>query len=263
MFMEPTETPYDLRWRMFKIPVRVHPMFWIFTAALGWSATERGMQYLFLWIAAVFVSNLVHELGHVFMGRFFGSDGHIVLYSFGGLAIGSSNLRNRWQRVAVYFAGPGAGFLLAVLLWFCAPYVARNEPTAWFLQEMFYINMFWGLLNLLPIWPLDGGQISREVCGQVFPWKGLVVSLGISAGAAGILALFKSGLFLQQVHTREAVLRLATALPRWLAGPWLYLVLPDMFMAIFFAILAVSSIQTYQAERQRHHWKEEEFPWAR
>jgi Zn-dependent protease len=261
--MEPAETPYDLRWRMFNIPVRVHPMFWIFTAALGWSATERGMQYLLLWIAAVFVSILVHELGHVFMGRLFGSDGHIVLYSFGGLAVGSSNVRGWWQRVAVYFAGPGAGFLLAALLWLGTPYLATNEPAAWFLTEMFYINVFWGLLNLLPIWPLDGGQISREVCGRVIPWKGVAVSLGISAVVAGVLALLKSGLFLQQANTREAVLRIAVSLPHWLMGPWLYLIRDNMFMAIFFAILAVGSIQTYQAEMQRQRWKEEEFPWAR
>ena len=36
----------------------------------------------------------IHELGHVFMGRLFGTDSHIVLHGFGGLAIGSNNLSN-------------------------------------------------------------------------------------------------------------------------------------------------------------------------
>jgi Zn-dependent protease len=263
VFFEPSETPYDLRWRMFNVPVRVHPLFWIISAALGWNATDLGIQYLLLWVLAVFVSILVHELGHVFMGRLFGSDGHIVLYSFGGLAIGSSNLRNRWQRVAVYFAGPGAGFLLAALLWFGRSFFTGNQLASWLLSQMLYINVFWGLLNLLPIWPLDGGQVSREVCGQVFPWRGVAVSLGISAVVAGILALLKSGLLTKQEQVQEAIIRVAVSLPHWLIRPWLYLTLPDLFMAIFFAMMAAGSIQAYQAEAQRHRWRDEEFPWAR
>lgn len=259
MFFEPSETPYDLRWRMFNVPVRVHPMFWLISAALGWSATNRGMQYLLLWVVAVFVSILVHELGHVFMGRLFGSNGHIVLYSFGGLAIGSSNLRSRWQRVAVYFAGPGAGFVLAALLWFGRSLFTGNPLAAWLLVQMLYINVFWGLLNLLPIWPLDGGQVSREVCSQLFRWKGLNVSLGISIAVAGLLALVKSGFVLRE----GTIHQVAETLPPSVADWWYTLTYPDLFMAIFFAMLAASSFQVYQMEAQRRRWGEDEFPWAR
>ena len=70
-------------------------------------AIERGFEYLLIWIGCVFGSILIHEMGHVFMGQVFGAQGTIVLYSLGGLAIGSSNLPSRWQRIAVSFAGPG------------------------------------------------------------------------------------------------------------------------------------------------------------
>src|SRR5438552_3023244 len=36
--LEPNETPYDLRFALFGIPIRVHPMFWLVSAVLGWSA---------------------------------------------------------------------------------------------------------------------------------------------------------------------------------------------------------------------------------
>src|SRR5207302_5403914 len=75
------------------------------TTFFPYTTLFRSVSYLLIWIACTFVSILIHELGHVFMGRLFGSHGHIVLYSFGGLAIGSSALRSRWQRIAVYFAG--------------------------------------------------------------------------------------------------------------------------------------------------------------
>src|SRR5436190_12605786 len=98
MFLEPSRTAYDLNWTMFGIPIRVHPMFWLFSVILGWGAMNLGFSYLLSWVACVFISVLIHELGHVLMGRWFGTEGHIVLYSFGGLAIGSSNQRYRWER---------------------------------------------------------------------------------------------------------------------------------------------------------------------
>src|SRR6185436_3070814 len=99
------------------IGVRVSPWFWVITAAMGWGGgperdREFFVQRLIIWIVCVFVSILVHELGHVLAGRLFGSEGHIVLYGMGGLAIGSSALERRWQRIVVYAAGPAAGFLL-------------------------------------------------------------------------------------------------------------------------------------------------------
>ena len=66
-----------------------------------------------LWIACVFLSILLHEFGHVWAGRGFGSDASIVLYSFGGLAVGASDQRLRWQRIIVYLAGPGIQFAAA------------------------------------------------------------------------------------------------------------------------------------------------------
>ncbi len=111
-FGSPQPTPFDLHWRMFGIDVRVHPFFWLTAVLLGWSWVDVGLVYLLLWILCVFVSVLIHEMGHVLMGRVFGSDGYILLYSFGGLAFNSNNVRHRWQRVCVSFAGPLAQFVL-------------------------------------------------------------------------------------------------------------------------------------------------------
>ena len=82
------------------------------------TCVDLGIQYLAIWVACVFVSILLHEFGHVWAGKAFGTDGSIVLYSFGGLAIGASDLRHRWQRVVVYLAGPGIQLALYGALWF-------------------------------------------------------------------------------------------------------------------------------------------------
>ena len=90
MLTEPNPTPWDLRWRMLGTNISVHPFFWVLSAMLGWGwFNDGGFRLLLVWVACVFVSILLHEFGHVLMGRLFGSRGqYIVLYSFGGLAIG-------------------------------------------------------------------------------------------------------------------------------------------------------------------------------
>lgn len=248
MFFEPNETAYDLRWRLFGTRVRVHPMFWLIALVLGYDGTiQLGVGYVLAWVACVFVSVLLHEFGHVWMGRLFGSHGHIVLYSFGGLAIGSNQLARRWQRILVLLAGPGIQLLFLVILFFGAGWLRLSVPAASrrsvdiVLVLLIEINLFWPLLNLLPIWPLDGGQVTREVCQAIMPARGTAISLGISMVVSGVLA--------------------AHALMSSQGRPLLPF-LPDfnMFTAFLFAMLCVSSFSALQAENEmRRHWDQDEW----
>lgn len=267
LLMEPNSTPYDLRWRMFGIDVRVHPMFWLVSVIMGAGALKLGMSYLAAWVGCVFISILIHELGHVWMGQAFGAHGHIVLYGFGGLAIGSNQLYHRWQRIAVSFAGPLAGFVfVALLLAFLAiwdsggfPYylllvqlnlgLPIGEPAVETLPritsplvlsivgDLIFINLIWGLLNLLPIWPLDGGQISRDAWTGVAPDVGLSRSLGLSMLVAGILA----------IHSFMAVI----------GRPLLPLPIGGGYTALLFAMLAFQSYQLLQQARAQERWRDE------
>lgn len=252
----PQPTPFDLRWRMFGIDVRVHPFFWLTGILLGWSSWQSPSPILslLLWLLCVFVSILVHEMGHVLMGRLFGSKGHILLYSFGGLAIGANNLRERWQRVLVLFAGPLAGFLFLGIVFGAALFLSSrqngmeitfSQPIVQDVYEMLvWINLGWGILNLLPIFPLDGGQISREVFEGIIGPRGTIISLTLSVAVAGLLAL-------------HAVLAAY--------GRPLFHYLPrGVYMAIFFGLLALSSVQLLQQEqnRMRERWREDDrLPW--
>ncbi len=53
-----------------------------------------------------------------------------------------------------------------------------------------FINFIWNAVNLLPVLPLDGGQISRELCCWLRPRDGMAISLKISILASGALALW-------------------------------------------------------------------------
>jgi len=60
---EPSRTPFDLSFKLFGIHVRVHPMFWVVTGILG--SNQDDPKYVLMWIGVVFISVLIHELGHV------------------------------------------------------------------------------------------------------------------------------------------------------------------------------------------------------
>jgi Zn-dependent protease len=273
VLLEPEPTQFDLRWRMFGIGVRIHPMFWLVACLMGANLLQepKGVALLLIWVACFFVSVFVHELGHVFMGRAFGAHSNIVLYAFGGLAIGSANLGSRWKRIAVSFAGPLAGFLLlgvAVLTSFAvfdtaprylgeaieqvrpalpveASSVTFRDWLAIAVAMLYLMNLFWSLLNLVPVWPLDGGQISRDFLTWKAPRNGVRISLAISFGLAAFLAI------------HALVAERGIVLIPFLALGWM--------AAMLFAMLAVESFLLLQqmSTPRRPTYLDDDDPWRR
>jgi membrane-associated protease RseP (regulator of RpoE activity) len=217
MFQSPTPTRYDLRFTLAGIPVRVHPLFWLITLLLGGSGD---LLLIPIWIVVVFVSILVHELGHALAFRRYGQRSHIVLHFAGGLTIpepvtwgsGFANVSlSPNQNIFVSLAGPGAGFLFAVLVIAIVLLTGGAVNTTWllgviplpltamlpfdsriaslFVTLLLWVNIFWGLVNLMPVFPLDGGHIARNILIQTDPSDGLRKSLWLSVVAGGLLAL--------------------------------------------------------------------------
>ncbi len=95
-----SETPYDLRFRLLDIPVRVHPLFWVISAVMGWQ--DHNLPMVAFWVACVFFSVLVHEYGHGLMAMRFHTSPSILLYSMGGL------VRNQVESTDSIATFPGA-----------------------------------------------------------------------------------------------------------------------------------------------------------
>lgn len=245
MLVEPPRTNYDLNFRLLGFPVRVHPLFWLGAVLIGASAMERGPEFMLIWVAVVFVSILVHELGHAVAFRRFGVESHLVLYVFGGLAVPWGDVRGRWRRVAVALAGPVAGFVLLGLVWGSNrvhPWAATNPHAFALFVYLVLVNLYWGVLNLLPVVPLDGGRVSEEVCGTVWRQRGLRVSLRISMVVAGLVAAYS---LLCYTVPNSPVL---ASVPWWFPAGGLW-------TAMLFAVLAVQSYQLLQQTRWADtHW---------
>jgi stage IV sporulation protein FB len=257
---EPPPTQADLHFRLLGFPVRVHPFFWVTTLLLGMGGGPADPLKTLVWIAVVFVSILVHEMGHATLQRTFGGHPWITLYGFGGLASCNDCDRSPSRQITMLVAGPIAGFLLAAVLilgmWltghaigFAAsaervdlasigidravvqplgPFAAYFEPVQSHLgndiiADLLQVNILWGLFNLLPVYPLDGGQISRELFTLGNPRSGIIQSLQLSVGVAAILAVYA-------------------------------LLHHQFFLCLMFGYLAYASFQTLQT--YRNHWRQ-------
>jgi membrane-associated protease RseP (regulator of RpoE activity) len=245
MFQPPPTTRYDLRFSIAGIPVSVHPLFWLITLLLG---STGDLLLIPIWILVIFVSILIHELGHALAFRRYGQRSRIVLHFAGGLTIpepvswgsGYANVGlSPNQHIFITLAGPGAGFLFAALIMILVTVVGGSVITtrlfgfiplplnallpfggsvlSVMISMLLWVNVFWGLINLVPVYPLDGGSVTRNVLVQVDPIDGVRKSLWISVIAGGLLAL--AGLIFMR----------------------------SIFIALLFGLLAFQSFQSLQS----------------
>lgn len=224
LFQTPPTTSYDLRFSIAGFPIRVHPLFWLIALLLG---STGDLATIPIWILVVFVSVLIHELGHALAFRFYGIRSQIVLHGMGGLTIpeatpwgsGWANVSpSPKQEIAISLAGPFAGFTFAILIMAGVTISGGSLLTSRlfgilplpltaimpfggnllsvFVTMLLFVNVFWGIFNLLPVFPLDGGQVTRNALIQFDPMGGVRKSLWVSVIAGGVIAL--AGLLLMR-----------------------------------------------------------------
>lgn len=145
---------------LFRIPIRVHLVF-LFTALILWNQQEQWAT-LPIWTAIVFLGVLVHELGHAFVGRAFGLKPEIELVFLGGVTRFSAGRRlTPGKSILVSLAGPMVGIVIGGIA--LGVLLTRGEGASpmlrYTLNSLVFVNLGWGVLNLLPILPLDGGNI--------------------------------------------------------------------------------------------------------
>lgn len=178
----------------------VRPSFLLIAALLGLSS--RRLDLVFAWVGVVFVSILVHELGHALTARAFGAKVEIELNGIGGLTSWSSTEEEfgPGRRATVAAAGSAVGVVFGGLVWLIATFTGPFSGVSGFVvSNMIWVNVFWGLLNWLPIRPLDGGHLLVSLLQKVTPTRaeriGNVVFL-VTAVAALAIALWMERIFI-------------------------------------------------------------------
>lgn len=264
LLAEPPPTQFDLNFQVLGFPVRVHPMFWLVGLLLGFGGGTDGIGliiWFFALFTSILIHELGHALmirrfgreAHIVLyamgglaieGRPQGSFGSP--WSFEPYSGYSPRSRTPQEQILISAAGPGIQFLLAAVVigfvyatrghvvWHLGLIptpeavlggeMARNANLNHLVAILLYINIFWALMNLLPVLPLDGGQIALQLLTQADPWGGMQKALWLSVftgGAAAVYALVS---------------------------------LKEMYIMLLFASLAVSSFLTLQQIGGRRPW---------
>lgn len=151
-----------------RVPVRIRPSFWIVAGLLGLGLGDP--RLLALWVAVVFVSVLVHEMGHALTARRFGADAAVELNTIGGLTSWRSDGRGLTpgRRAAVAAAGSAAGIALGLATLGSFHLVGPTGGLIGLAVTMIvWVNIGWGVLNWLPIRMLDGGHLVMSLLDLV------------------------------------------------------------------------------------------------
>jgi stage IV sporulation protein FB len=129
---------------------------------------ERGytIERALLWIPVLFLSVLFHELGHAsVIGLFRFGPSVIILGGFGGVTINARKSKP-WQEILISAAGPLSSIALALLLslaFMTIAFLRSDRMMSELIPRMVWANYAWAIFNLMPIYPLDGGQISKNL----------------------------------------------------------------------------------------------------
>ena len=219
-------------WRFSLLGSEVRVKFWFWLAVvLTCNAQDTGA--VIVWVAVCLASVLLHEFGHALAFRHYREGADIVLYGWGGITLPFHHVRGTTRELVTSLAGVAAGLAAAAAAGAVArlsggsiitgwrlfypvvgvrPPLEVGNPLWWvLLNYLVQVNFYWSLLNLLPVYPLDGWHAARVSLSRR-------KALMLSAGFAGALAL---GALLQR----------------------------SIVFALAFLVLAVSSAQALEDER--------------
>jgi Zn-dependent protease len=232
---------------LFGIEVRVKFWFWFATLLFCGNMDTKSAL---IWVGVCFASIMLHEFGHVIAFRIFGTDAYAVLYGFGGLAVPDTGVQGTLAQFVVAMAGPLAGFCAAGLVMALAytggmhPHIGWHLflPTIsawpdvnpaniarfqsnylWFVvvNDLLYVNFFWGLINLLPVFPLDGGHAAQAIFERRDRYNGKRTAYLVSAIVGGLMVLV--GVFAQ-----------------------------NLYVILLFGVLAATSAQQFESIRRKY-----------
>lgn len=154
---------------------------WTFLLLFGWVFLVNAhngsniieLSWAVLFIAGLFITVLLHELGHAITAMEYGIEARdIVLMPFGGIASIEKFPGNPRQELLISLSGPLVNLIVAGSLKIIFP-VATMIPSDYsqvsiahgqdFILNLFLANLVLAFFNLIPAFPLDGGRILRAL----------------------------------------------------------------------------------------------------
>ena len=157
-----------IKFKFFKYPVEIDFtfLFLLFIFGQPYLMGRQVQMPQFLELSLIlFLSIFIHELGHALTFSMYKVNSRIMLYGMGGLCYPDRNVSNK-ANIFVSLAGPFAGFAVAGIYWVVmnySPLPAWNLSVDQRTSVIYFVTLGYGVLNLLPIFPLDGGQAFKSL----------------------------------------------------------------------------------------------------
>jgi Zn-dependent protease len=197
------------------IPVRIHATFglllvFIFGIHLaGGQSVPKALEGVAL-LLAVFACVVLHEFGHALTAKRYGvRTRDITILPIGGIARLERIPEKPFQEIVVALAGPAVNLLIACILLvpFASAVGDMRDPEAAakalqgdFLAELFAINVFLAIFNLIPAFPMDGGRVLRATLATRLDYvRATQIAASVGQGIAflfGLLGLFGNPMLL-------------------------------------------------------------------
>lgn len=181
-----------------RIPITIQPLFWLLALFIGYTSAGTLVGTL-LAVCVILYSILFHELGHALCASIFGQKTRIELAVFGGFTYREGRKLKLWEEFLVVLNGPFFGLVLFAVAYFTLGLGHFTNPSLLFvLKFTAMVNLFWTVVNLLPVLPLDGGHLLSIILQGIFGFKGIryAIYVGLSIGSLMTIVFFVFGQYL-------------------------------------------------------------------
>jgi len=172
------------------VPVTVHWSF-LFVAVLGFGYYQDFAD-IAAWTVAVFAAVLLHECGHAYTSKAYGATNvTVTLFALGGYTTWLPRPSiTAGKRFVISAAGSAVGIGIGLLAsrfvevrirgWTLGNDVGFDGPLEAFLATIVLVGLFWGVLNWIPLLPLDGGHMLNHALAIFWPDQAYNIALGVS-----------------------------------------------------------------------------------
>lgn len=151
------------------------------------------------WVISLFISIVVHEISHTIIAKKLGYKTEYIFIDilYGGAMIDGSYIKNDKHSISIAFYGPLSnlllslgGFLVAIII-SMGFNLGADSLVIQYISIFISINLLLFITNLIPIYPLDGGRISKSIFSMIFgKERGQLVSGVLSFILSGIALIY-------------------------------------------------------------------------
>ncbi len=184
-----------MSFKFLNIPVHIQPTFWLLLVFFCFDPNLHPLKMVILG-SVLFFSLLFHEYGHALAAKRIGRDPEITLEGLGGYASYDGRGLDEKYHFIITLCGPVfTALLIAISFSLLQSRVATNIYFYYFLLYTMKLNIYWLIVNLAPLNPLDGGKIMEYLFKK---WIGIESGHKFSLILGNITAVVASIYFLFQ-----------------------------------------------------------------